>query len=470
MKKGMDCKIKIRSKLIPPLLMNSFSVFLFVLLFSVLLFYSDTSFAIDAKRKILPNGLTLLYAERHNLPIVRVRLLIKASPFDEPPEKAGLANLVAELLTEGTKKRSSEQISEEIEFIGGSIGASTDRDYTMVSLSVLKKDIEKGFDLFSDIILNPTFPQKEIKRVKALIKGALRQSEDDPAFVAEKAFREALYGKAHAYGRVVAGTPESLDSITRKDIVRFYNTYYRPNNAILVVAGDITEEEIERLVNVYLLRWKRASLPPKSFPSAKGLDSTKVIKIDRDITQANIILGHLGVSRSNPDYYALTVMNYILGGGGFASRLMTRIRDQMGLAYDVHSYFSSDLEQGLFQVEVQTKNRSARKVIDVILEEMKRIQSEPVSEGELKDARSYLTGSFPRRIDTLGKIADFLALTEFYGLGMDYDRRYPEYITSVTRDDVLRVARKYLHPERYLLVIVGNIEKTLLSDKPSKSF
>jgi len=433
---------------------------IFILLLSVVLFYTDTSFAIDAKREVLSNGLTLLYAERHNLPIVDVTLLIKASPLDEPPEKAGLANLVASLLNEGTKHRTSEEISEEIEFIGGSLGASTDRDYTMVNLAVLKKDIQKGFELFSDILLNPTFPEEEIKRVKELIKGALKQSEDDPSFVAERAFRKALYGKEHAYGRVVEGSLETLDNIKRDDIERFYKTYYRPNNAILVIVGDIDSQEIKSLIKRYLSGWQPASIPRKSIPAVRSPESPRVLKIDKKITQASIIIGHLGVSRSNPDYYALSVMNYILGGGGFASRLMTKIRDEMGLAYDVYSIFSSDLEPGVFQAAVQTKNESAQKVIDVILDEMRRIQSEPVSEGELKDAKSYLTGSFPRRIDTLGKIADFLALTEFYGLGMDYDRRYPEYINSVTRDDVQRVARKYLHPERYILVIVGDIEKT----------
>jgi zinc protease len=433
---------------------------IFVFIISIVLFYINPAFAIDAKREILPNGLTLLYTERHNLPLLKVTLLIKASPLDEPAQKAGLANLVASLLTEGTRHRTSEMISEEVEFIGAHLGASTDRDYTMVNLSVLKKDIQKGFELFSDILLNPTFPDEEIKRVKELIKGALKQSEDDPSFVAERAFRKALYGTEHAYGRVVEGSLETLDNITRDDIENFYKAYYRPNNAILVIAGDIDYQEIKNLISRYLSAWQPAPIPKRTIPEVSPPESPKILKIDKNITQANIIIGHLGVSRSNPDYYALSVMNYILGGGGFASRLMTKIRDEMGLAYDVYSLFSSDLEPGVFRAAVQTKNESAKKVIGVILDEMRHMQSEPVLEGELRDAKSYLTGSFPRRIDTLGKIADFLALTEFYGLGMDYDRRYPEYINSVTKDDILRVAQRYLHPDSYILVVVGDIKRT----------
>lgn len=415
--------------------------------------------AIEAERVVRPNGLVVLHAEKHHLPIVKVTLLVKASPSDEPVRLAGLANLVAELLTEGTAERTSEQISEETEFIGAELSTSTDRDYTTVTLSVLKKDVEKGFDLLSDILLNPTFPEEEIRRKKELIKGALKQREEDPGFVAARLFREALYGD-HPYGRLVEGTPESIDRIGREDIIRFYRAFYRPNNSILSVVGDLSREELEALLRRYLSRWERKEVPERRMPPVPELKGRKVITLDRDLTQANIALGHIGIRRANPDYYAVSVMNYIFGGGGFASRLMSRIRDDMGLAYDVHSYFTSDQDRGVFKVGVQTKNASAKTVIEVIIEEMRRIRKEPVSEEELKDAKAYLTGSFPRRLDTMGKIADFLALTEFYGLGIDYDRRYPGFINSVTREDVLRVAGEYLHPDDHVLVVVADIEKT----------
>ncbi len=428
-----------------------------------LLFISTPLYAIDAKREVLPNGLVLLHSEKHNLPIVKVTLLIKASPFNEPPEKAGLANLVASLLTEGTKNRTSEQISEEIEFLGAHLGAATDRDYTLLKLSILKKDLEKGFSIFSDILLNPVFPPEEIKRKIDLIKGGLRQAEEEPGFLASREFRRTLYGKHHPYGRLVEGTLESLDNINREDIVGFYKTYYRPNNAIVAIVGDITHEEAINLLKRFLSSWEKGNIPETPEYHIPKIEDVKLITIDRELTQANIILGHHGVKRSNPDYYAISVMNYIFGGGGFASRLMMRIRDDMGLAYDVHSFFSSDKDTGVFEVGVQTKNESARTVIDVILKEMRRVRSEHVSDRELNDAKSYLTGSFPRRIDTMGKIADFLVLTEFYNLGIDYDKKYPQLINSVTKDDILRVAKKYLHPDRYILVVVGDIEKTGIS-------
>ena len=439
-------------------------VILTLLIALVFIFNCAPLWAIDATRKVLPKGICFLHSEQRNLPVVKVTLLIKASPLNEPPEKAGLANLVSELLMEGTKTRSSDQISDEWEFIGAEVYISTNNDYTAMNLSVLKKDIAKGFELFSDILLNPTFPEAEIERRKDLIKGSLKQMEESPDYVAMRKFRETIYAQ-HPYGRSVEGTPETLDSIKREDIVAFYKTYYRPNNSILSIVGDITLEESIAFLNRSLSKWEEGKIPEERAFKISELPKTRIITIDRDLTQANIILGHLGIKRSNHDYYAVSVMNYILGGGGFASRLMERIRDDMGLAYDVHSFFTSDKDRGVFQVGVQTKNESAKRVIDVIVEELKKIQKEPVSDDELKDAKAYLTGSFPRRLDTMSKIARFLTMTEFYNLGIDYDRRYAEYIHSVTKDDVLMVSRKYLNPENYVLVIVADSKKTGISNK-----
>jgi zinc protease len=385
-------------------------------------------------------------------------LLIKASPLNEPKEKAGLANLTAELLMEGTKHRKSTDVSEEVEFLGASLDTSVSSDYTTVTLSVLKRDINKGFELFSDILLNPVFTQQEIERKKDLIKGSLKQREEDPSFVAERTFRTEVFGE-HSYGRLKEGSGETIDNIKREDLIKFFSDYFLPNNSILSIAGNLTGEELNALVERYLDNWTRADLPlmvPKVFDEK---NTTRVKKIDKDLTQANIILGHIGISRNDPDYYAVSVMNYIFGGGGFSSRLMQSIRDKMGLAYDVNSFFSLNKEKGMFQIEVQTKNESAGLVISEIVKQMARIRKERVSDEELSDAKSYLTGSFMRRLDTNRKIADFLAFVEFYNLGLDYIDKYPAYINSVTKEDVLRVARKYLNPENYVLVVVANQEK-----------
>jgi len=422
---------------------------------------SVNALALEITRTITPNGLTVLHSENHNLPIVMVTLLVKAGQRHEPKEKAGLANLTAELLTEGTKNRSSRAISEETDFIGASLDASAGNDFTTITLSVLKKDIEKGFELFSDILLNATFAQAEIDRKREMIKGSLRHREEDPSFLAGRAFKKEVFGE-HPYGRLMEGSTDTLDTITRDDLVTFYSDFFLPNNAILSIAGDLTSDELDSVMKKYLGAWKKADLPLIPRADIEGKKAKSIIKIDRDLTQANIIMGHLGISRDNPDYYAVSVMNYLLGGGGFSSRLMQSVRDKMGLAYDVHSFFSAYKEAGSFQIGVQTKNESANVALDEILIQIERMRSGTVSDEELSGAKAYLTGSFPRRLDTSRKIADFFASVEFYGLGADYIADYPSYINSVTKEDVLRVAKKYLDTGHYVLVVVANQKQAAL--------
>ncbi len=436
-------------------------LFFLLILIAYCFLLSAESHALNVNRNVLPNGLTVLHSENHNLPIVMATLIVKAGQLDEPKEKAGLANLEAGLLTEGTKTRSSKGISEEIDFIGASVGASAGADYMTVTLSVLKKDINKGFEIFSDVILNPVFLQEEIERKKGRIKGFLKQREEEPSFLAERAFRTEVFGE-HPYGRLVEGSVETIDSITKDDLLKFHSAYFLPNNAVLSVAGDLTAEELNGLIRQHLGGWKGAEPPARRVKRIEINGTKKVVKIDKELTQANVLLGGPGISRDNPDYYALCVMNYILGGGGFSSRLMQSVRDKMGLAYDIHSLFVPYKEGGFFQVVLQTKNESANTAIGEILKQIGKIKTEKVSDEELSDAKSYLTGSFPRRLDTNRKIADFLAFVEFYDLGLDYALRYPDYINSVTADDVLRVARKYLTEENYVLAVVADQKKTML--------
>lgn len=427
----------------------------------LLLTVSPAYAIIDIKREVLPNGLTLLVVERHNLPIIRVTVGINAGSMIEPEEKAGLANLVVELLTEGTKKRTASEINEEIEFVGASLEPSGGYDYVTVSLSILRKDLDLGFDILSDIIINPSFPRDELGRKKTRIKGSLIAKEEDPNFVAGKAFKKALFG-SHPYGRLIEGSPETLDRIKRKDLMDFHSTYYAPNNTIMAVVGDITVEEVKTLLARYFSDWQKKELKIPSPPKPEPLKEKQVISIDKELTQASIVLGHPAIRRDNPDYYALSVMNYILGGGGFTSRLMQNIREEKGLAYDIHSAFRSRKETGSFRVSVQTKNESANTVIEETLKEINHIRETPVSQEELSDAKSFLTGSFPLMIETGQKIANFLMAIEYYNLGLDYINKYPLYIQRVTREDVLRVAKKYLDPERFILVVVGNQKKVFL--------
>ncbi len=419
------------------------------------------SFALDVERKVLDNGLTLLVVQRHNLPVVKVTVGIQAGNLLEPEEKAGLANLTATLLTGGTSNRTAQQINEEIEFVGGSVGAGGGDDYISVSLSVLKKDINLGFDLLSDIILHPSFPEDELSKKKERIKGSLKAQEEDPGFIASREFRKEIFG-SHPYGRLVTGTAETLDNVNREDLLQFHTEYYAPDNSVMAVVGDISADEVGVLFSKYFANWQIRNVAMPPVPRPDKPKERKTVKVDKDLTQANIILGHTGVSRDDPDYYSISVMNYILGSGGFASRLMQNIREEKGLVYDIHSFFAAEKYGGRFQVGLQTKNESANQAIEEILKEIKRIRTENVSDTEINDAKLFLTGSFPMRIETSRRIASFLVAVEYFDLGAEYIDNYPSYINRVTKADVLRVAKKYLDPVKFTLVVVADQEKAQL--------
>jgi zinc protease len=417
-------------------------------------------------RTKLPNDLVWLFSQQSELPLVTLELIIKAGTLEEPNGKAGLANLTASLLLNGTKSRSSAKIAEELDFMGAHLAAAGGDDFATVSLTVLKKDLGPALDLFRDIMLNPTFPVAEMQRKVSQFKAALASEEDEPMVVASRAFAKQLYG-SFPYGHPVVGTPQGLSAITRNDLVEFHRTYYRPNNAILSLVGDLTPEEAHQWVTKTFGAWAATPIPPAQLPPIAPLTQRHEVVIDKDISQANIVLGNLGIARKNPDFYAFQVMNYILGGGGFASRLMDDIRVTRGLAYSVSSSFAPGLEPGPFAVALETKNASADEAINQVVAQLQRIKTQPVTSEELKDAKSYLIGSFSRKMDSMSKRAWLLGYVEVYGLGLDYPWRYPELIAHLTPADIQAVADKYIHPEKYLLVIVG--KKSAMSSLPGPS-
>jgi zinc protease len=434
---------------------------LFILVILSLLSFSNPLFAMPpVQRTVLPNALVLLVSEDHSLPFVTVQLLVNAGSWRDPAGQEGLAYIAARGLLLGASNHTVNEINEELDFMGASLSASASRDYAEVSLRVLKKDLDRGLALFMEALTGPVFPEEEIRREIEKTLAQIQSSEDQPEYVAQKEFQKVLF-QGNPYAHPVNGTRESVPRITREAVQGFYRSYYHPSNAILTVVGDITREELKSRLLHRLEAWPAANVPVSGF-DVKFEDGRKTVKIDRSITQANIILGHRGVERSNPDYYALSVMNYILGGGGFDSRLVEEVRNRRGFAYSVASYFDPGRYPGSFEILLQTKNASAAEAISIAIEEMKRIRMEPVSEKELDRAKKYLVGSFPMRFNTQAKMANFLSQVEYYGLGKDYPDKYASLIQSVTREEVLRVAEKYLHPDHYVLIIVANLKEAAM--------
>lgn len=413
---------------------------------------------ISPSRFTTSNGMTVLVLEQHFLPIVEIHALVKAGSAQDPPEKAGLANLVAGLLDEGTTTRSSKQLAEQIDFVGGSLGVQADEDFTTASVRTLKKDIDLGFTLLADIIQRPAFPKQEFERVRAQILGEITSDNDDPGHVAMKAFNQLVF-QNHPYRWPVNGTEDTLGKVTLADVQTFYAKEYLPNQIILTIVGDVTVEQATTLVQTHFGPWKKGMAPSRTVKKPAVIDKKIVQLIEKDLTQSTIVIGHHGISRTNPDFYAVTVMNHVLGAGGFSSRLMDSIRDKQGLAYGITSHYDARSMPGSFWINLQTRTETTNQAITGVLAEMKAIREAPVSDQELADAKAFLMGSFPLRLDSTAKLAKVLAQVEFFGLGFDYFSQYPKWIERVTKEDVQRVAKQYLDPQRYALVVVGNIAK-----------
>jgi zinc protease len=407
------------------------------------------------QRIVLNNGLTLLVSEEHSLPFVTLLLLVKAGSKDDPGGQEGAADLTASALLLGAAGRTLKQINEDLDYMGANMTPGANKDYTTVSLRVLKEDLHQAFPIFMDVLTKPTFPSTELKKEISRVLGAIQSSEDQPGVVARKAFEKTLYRRS-PYAHPTEGTKESVSRLNREILKQFHRSHYHPNNAILVVVGDADERTIKEYLSPMLAKWPRGAVPQKAKES-RPAEIKETVKINRPVSQSNIVMGNGAMSRENPDYYVATVLNHILGGGGLGSRLMEDIRNKRGLAYSVESFFDARKLTGSFEILLQTKTASTEEAIRAVMENVERIRSERVSDRELEDARNYLVGSFPQKLSSQSRIASFFSQVEYYGLGLDYPEKYSRLINSVTRDDVLRVARSYLLPDKFVLVLVTDL-------------
>ena len=411
--------------------------------------------------RVLDNGLKIVTVEHHELPVVSFRLMVKSGSAQDPLGKAGVASITASLLTKGTKSRSATDIADEIDFVGGNLNSSSDWDRCRVTSQVLKKHFDTGLDLFADVILNPVFQKSEIERLRKRKISSYINDKDDPANLCNEYFGIALYGD-HPFGYEESGTGETLAKISRADITGFYKSNFVPNNAMIVVAGDITPEEAFAAIEGKFGSWKQKDVSKPELPEAAKPAGYKIVLVDRpDATQSQIRIGHFGIARSNPDYFNISLMNYILGGGGFSSRLMKIIRSEMGLTYGISSSFSSRLDAGPFKIGTFTKNESVGDAIGETIKQIRKFQGSLPDAAELDDAKSYLNGSYPMRFETPDRIAGQLMSVELYQLGENYISTYRDKVQAVTLEQVQAAAKKYVDPDNLVIVVVGKAEEVL---------
>ncbi len=402
----------------------------------------------------LSNGLQVVAVLHHEQPAVTMRLLIRAGTSSDPKGKLGLAHLAASLLDQGTKSKTAEQMNDEIDFIGGAMGAGAATDLTFCNMVVMKDSFEKGMRMLSELAREPAFEPAEIERQRQQMLSGLQVSLEDPEYIANSVFDRLVYG-FHPYGMPTNGTPETLASLTRDDLVAYHRRYFAPNNAILAIVGDVTAEEAFATAKKVFGGWDKKDLSAEKFIQPPDPTRRVVVVNKPDSVQTEVRVGHLGIPRTHPDYMAVNLAIRILGGEG-SNRLHQVLRTERGLTYGAQANMDTLKDAGDFEAETNTRSEATGEVLKLIVDEFWRIQRERVSERELADAKAYLTGSFPLTIETPESIAMQVVNVLFYGLPLEHLQNFRERVNAVTVDDIQRVARALLRPDRLSIVLVGN--------------
>ncbi|MFH1740852.1 MAG: pitrilysin family protein [bacterium] len=424
--------------------------------------YPELTYSLpEVERVVLDNGLVVYLREDRRLPLVDLYAVTKVGGIYDPPEKLGLANLTGAVMrTGGTQGKTGDEIDEILEFIGASIETEIDIEKGTARASCMGKDLDTVLPLFAEILMRPEFREDKIDLRKKEVMEGIRRRNDQPRDIVSREFRQLVYGD-HPYARALEGEPDTVASIARNDLLDFHKRYYSPNNTIIGVSGDFNRDEmLDRLRNC-LGEWARQEVPFPDIPPLpeENIPAGGVYCYPKDLTQSNIRFGHLGIRRTDEDYIPVRIMNFILGGGSFTSRLITKVRSDEGLAYSVYSYFDPARDRGLFIAHAETKAESTIHALDLMKGEIQRICEEIVTEDELKTAKdSYLNRfvfNFTRTRDIVQQRVDL----EYDGLPADYLDTFCEKVSQVTREDILRVAKKWLHADSLVILVVGDEKK-----------
>ena len=416
------------------------------------------------RKATLDNGLRVIMVEHHELPIVAIELLVKAGSVHESREKPGLAHIVTQLLREGTRTKESLEISESIDFIGGSLSVDCGHDSSSVTTTALVKHFETILDLLSEVARFPAFKAKEIELHRDKTITAIQREKDNKALIAGRHFSEMLYGE-HPYANPPVGTTKGLKAISRDEIIQFHKTHYLPNNSILTVVGDIDYDKTLAGIKEAFGGWKRGTISKQTLPPVPKIDGYKIRIVNKpDLTQTEIRLGHMGIARDNPDYFALMLLNHIFGRGP-ASRLYTKVRSEKGLTYGANSGFAARKLRGPFYIRTYSKNETAIETLLVVLDELKKLKSGGVTKEELESAKSFYVGHYPLSMETPAQIASKILVQEFYGLPEDYIDKYLDNVMAVSIKDIEGAIKRALDPENMVITLVSKSEEILKEAK-----
>lgn len=413
-------------------------------------------------RAVLENGLVVIVYENRSNPTVAIQGSINAGGMLDPAGKKGVASMTAELLTSGTAKRTAQEIAEEKDFHAIQLAMGAESEYASLSGYSLSKNFELLLDLMSDMLRNPSFPEEEFAKVKSRRLSEIRQEQDNPEALAFRAFYGSIFPSNHPYSRLsVEEELSNVSAITRDDVVSFYKNHYGPNGAVIVIVGDVDAQDAFAKIKKYFGDWKGGAARRPQIPDVPVQSTVQKIVIPMPgKSQVAVLLGCAGsLKRTDADFYAATVMNHILGGGGaLGSRMGTVIRDDMGLVYNIYSTFDASLGAGPWYTYLGTNPKNVDRAIDAVVDQIAQMQEKGATKEEVKQAVDFIAGSFPaRRLEKNSSIAETLHFAEIYGLGTDYLEKYQSLYRSVTVEQVNAAAKKYLHPHAYTLVIVGPV-------------
>ncbi|HEV7396559.1 MAG TPA: pitrilysin family protein [Pyrinomonadaceae bacterium] len=415
-------------------------------------------------QRVLDNGLTLVIVEDRRLPLVSYRLAFRTGDAHDPPEVPGLTDMMAGLLTEGTTTRNSRQIAEEVERMGATLHAGAGSDFTTLSASALSVFGDKILELMADVTLNPSFPENEVELTRQNTKESLKQQRAQPSFLASETVSKVMFGE-HPYSRI-APSPESIDATTRDRLVDFHKRVFIPNNAVFLIVGDVNREVAEQAVTKLFGGWPRSEATKEDFPTPPKRTARTAYVIDRPgSAQSNIVISNLGVNRTSPDYFPLLLMHTVLGANA-SSRLFMNLREEKGYTYGAYSNLDTRRSAGTIRTTAEVRTPVTGDSLKEFFYELNRIRSEPVSDKELKDAKSYLTGVFPIRLETQEGLIDQLVQIKMLGLRDDYLQIYREQLGAVTSEQIQEVAQKYIRPDEAAIVIVGDGAQVLEQLEP----
>lgn len=406
------------------------------------------------------NGAEVYFVENHELPILDLAVNFPAGSSRDTRDKAGVAGLTQHMMSLGAGGLSDSEIASGMADLGAILGGEQDQDRASLSLRTLSSPRESSaaLELFGKVLQRPDFPQSVLEREKARIVAGLREAATQPESISDKAFTAALYGD-HPYGIANADTPESVGAIQREDLVQFYQTYYRAQGAVIAIMGDVSKSDAARIAESLAAGLPQGPKVATPLPAVPYPAQVKVERIPHPASQSHILLGYPGIKRGDPDYFPLYVGNYILGGGGFVSRLTEEVREKRGLVYSVYSYFMPLAELGPFQIGLQTKREQADEALAVVKQTLaKFIQSGPTAK-EMKAAKDNIIGGFPLRVDSNGKILSYLSVIGFYHLPLTYLDDFNQQIAKVTPAQVKEAFARRVRPDHMVTVIVGGDAK-----------